>query len=107
MRTVLFMNNATAIALFSWTVPNDIVIRGVAGSNGNMHITTDPALTVALYQTPTELISVPKDVLIVVAGTQTPSPVMNIPVSAGKTLFAHFSASKGSMVLFIDDVLPS
>ena len=102
MWTVLFQNNAASVGLFSWVAPSDCVIRAVQGSNGNMHVTNDPALTVALFQTPTELITVGKDLLILLAGTTTVSHDLNVPIQGGRTLFVHFSASKGSLVLFLD-----
>ena len=104
MRSVMFCNNAASIASFTWTLDADAILHHAIATFSNLIITSDPSLTVALWQTPTELINYPKDILVIQVGTSV-TPDFKIPLQKGSRLFVQFSAAKGSVVIYIEDVL--
>jgi hypothetical protein len=105
VRTILFQNNVASIAQFTWVVDSDVVLV-LAVSTGSVLISSDPMLTQALYTTPTELISIGKDIIVTPcwSSSLTSPPQLNIPLSKDSRLFVNFTASKGSCVLFVEDV---
>jgi len=100
VRTVLFTNTAASIAQLTWTVPNDVIVHWVQTNLTNVVLSNDPSITVALYLAPTESV-VGKDVLVFSNFNQE----LNLPIQGGSKIFVNFTAAKGSIILFIEDVI--
>jgi hypothetical protein len=106
VRTILFSNNVAAATTLTWSVTTDCVLKYVIGTTSISLLTTDPSLTSAIWNTPTELISTGKDVVAIPFQTSN-SAQLNIPFKKGSQVFLQLSAVKQNVVLLVEDDIPS
>jgi hypothetical protein len=85
-----------------WTVDADCVLKAAYNNAGANVLTSDPALTAALFSTPTELISTGKDVTVIPLSSSSLFQ-LNIPLKKDSRLFVNTGAVKCSIILFVED----
>lgn len=97
-RTITFRNNATAVGTVSWLVDRDSLIQWVVSSGPSGTISNEPDLTQDLYVNPLVKQSDERFVIPVSSNAN-----WKIPIKGGSTIYATFSAQKGTLVMCLSD----
>lgn len=99
--SVTLLNSNAAANTISWTPTTDIVITSfqtVGASAKQTALSTDPSVTVGQYTNPT--VTSVDDNLIAWCSGQVPPIMLNIPISAGRTLYVAYLSACSAMITF-------